>query len=380
MIPHCMPDPSVLGALGQAGGRHRLPGQIGGGGEGARGRDLQRRGRREAGADRDLAREHAVPPAQRGAGFLEGPGRALDVFDPALAAVERAQLELLLVREVERAEHDPVVGARAQRDPGPEVQGHGEDEPFVVVGVLAEQVDAPRRVGDEAWARRRTARGRRGRRALPRPGRSARDFRRRVVRRHGRASARSGARSAGTGAGSTPVMRCATASSLASARVSAPDDAPGAQHDDARRQGEQLRHLARDQEDGAPVRGQPVDEGVDLRLGADVHAARRLVQDEDPALRGQPAREHDLLLVAARQAHAPGNRCAGCARAARANCCCDQRLLPPALHPGEAGQAVEDGQRRVGAAAQEEHETLALPVLGHEAEADAQRGRRGCAA
>ena len=44
-----------------------------------------------------------------------------------------------------------------------------------------------------------------------------------------------------------------------------------------------------------------VDQPVDLGLGADVDAARRLVQDEQHRLPRQPTREHHLLLVAARQ-------------------------------------------------------------------------------
>ena len=51
----------------------------------------------------------------------------------------------------------------------------------------------------------------------------------------------------------------------------------------------------------AAARRQLVDERVDLRLGADVDAARRLVEDQDPALRRQPLGQHDLLLVAAGQ-------------------------------------------------------------------------------
>ena len=40
---------------------------------------------------------------------------------------------------------------------------------------------------------------------------------------------------------------------------------------------------------------------VDLGLGADVDAARRLVEDQHPRAHGQPLAEHDLLLVAARE-------------------------------------------------------------------------------
>ncbi len=151
--------------------------------------------------------------------------------------------------------------------------------------------------------------------------------------------------------------------------------APVAQDHDPRGQGQQLRHLARDQEDGAAVRGQAVDEGVDLRLGPDVDAAGGLVQDEDPAARGQPAGEDDLLLVAAGEArHREVD--ARSAHAQAGELVRHQRLLLTALHPGQAGQALEDRKRGVRASAEHEHEPLPLPVLGYQPEPEAERGRR----
>ena len=50
-----------------------------------------------------------------------------------------------------------------------------------------------------------------------------------------------------------------------------------------------------------PVAGELGDQPVDLGLGADVDAARGLVEQQHAALAQQPAREHDLLLVAARE-------------------------------------------------------------------------------
>ena len=47
------------------------------------------------------------------------------------------------------------------------------------------------------------------------------------------------------------------------------------------------------------VLGEVGDELLDLGLGADVDAARRLVEDQQPRCGGQPAREQHLLLVAA---------------------------------------------------------------------------------
>ncbi len=46
---------------------------------------------------------------------------------------------------------------------------------------------------------------------------------------------------------------------------------------------------------------QAVGDGVDLVLGPHVDAARRLVEDEEPRVGGQPLADHHLLLVAARE-------------------------------------------------------------------------------
>ena len=48
-----------------------------------------------------------------------------------------------------------------------------------------------------------------------------------------------------------------------------------------------------------------VQQPVDLALGADVDAARRLVEDQDVGVGGEPLADDDLLLVAARQVPAP---------------------------------------------------------------------------
>ena len=59
--------------------------------------------------------------------------------------------------------------------------------------------------------------------------------------------------------------------------------------------------LRRDHDDRQAAFGQRLHQRVDLRLRPDVHALRRLVEDEDRGPDRQPARERDLLLVAARQ-------------------------------------------------------------------------------
>ena len=59
------------------------------------------------------------------------------------------------------------------------------------------------------------------------------------------------------------------------------DEPARTQHDDARRQRQHLRQLARDQQDRTPARRELADERMDLGLRADVDAARRLVEDQD---------------------------------------------------------------------------------------------------
>ena len=79
------------------------------------------------------------------------------------------------------------------------------------------------------------------------------------------------------------------------------DDAAVAQHDDAVAEAQHLLELGRDEEHRHAVLGEVDDELLDLGLGADVDAARRLVEDEQPGRGGEPAREQHLLLVAARE-------------------------------------------------------------------------------
>ncbi len=106
------------------------------------------------------------------------------------------------------------------------------------------------------------------------------------------------------------------------------DDAPRAKDEDAGREVEHLGHLARDQHDGTACGGELVDERVNLRLGADVDAARRLVEDQHGASRGEPLRQHDLLLVAARQRG--GRRVEPRRLDPEA---LEERLRPPAVRP-----------------------------------------------
>ena len=76
---------------------------------------------------------------------------------------------------------------------------------------------------------------------------------------------------------------------------------PALAHDDnAVGHAENLRQLGRNHQDAHAAAREPIDQIVDLALRADVDAARRLVEDEQPRrLQHRPGHE-DLLLVAAR--------------------------------------------------------------------------------
>ena len=105
-----------------------------------------------------------------------------------------------------------------------------------------------------------------------------------------------------------------------------------------------------------PASASAAHQPVDLGLGADVDAARRLVEDHHLRLHRQPLGEHDLLLVAARQrADARVDRSASGCRAPR---CCSRRCAvsaPPRISRPRgdrpAGWAARCSRRSAGRAA-----------------------------
>ena len=82
------------------------------------------------------------------------------------------------------------------------------------------------------------------------------------------------------------------------------DLAPIAQHRDAVRHANHLAHLRRDEQHRHAGLRQPQDLVHDFLLGRHVDAARGFVEDQQARVGREPARDHRLLLVAAReQAH-----------------------------------------------------------------------------
>jgi hypothetical protein len=62
---------------------------------------------------------------------------------------------------------------------------------------------------------------------------------------------------------------------------------------------QQLTHLAGDDENGHPLRSQLAHNPVDIHLGVDIYALRRLMQDEHVRIGSGELGEDDLLLIAA---------------------------------------------------------------------------------
>jgi len=130
---------------------------------------------------------------------------------------------------------------------------------------------------------------------------------------------------------------------------------------------EDLGQLRGDHQHGETICHQPVQDAVHLSLGADVDAARRLVDDQQRRAARQPLAEHDLLLVAAdrvatvfahpRELHP---------QAARPYL----RQLPFARAPdqAEAAQPAQRGQGNVLVDAISITRPCLAPVLGHQSD------------
>ena len=109
---------------------------------------FKRGGRGEARAERDVAEEHALPALARLGGLVveEPVERARHVVLPRhlLRGPDVRNVERDRLHEVARREGTRRVGRRRDREERPLVDGRREDEALVVVGVVAEHLDAPR--------------------------------------------------------------------------------------------------------------------------------------------------------------------------------------------------------------------------------------------
>ena len=127
-----------------------------------------------------------------------------------------------------------------------------------------------------------------------------------------------------------------------------------------------------------PLSREVAHERLDLGLGADVDAARRVVEDEQPRGGGEHAGEQHLLLVAAREL---GELLVG-SRGLDAQPV-DELLgdapLVGADEQAAAGQPRQDRERDVVLDRQRGDDALGLAVLGDEGDASRDRGARGAA-
>ena len=85
------------------------------------------------------------------------------------------------------------------------------------------------------------------------------------------------------------------------ARIHFRDKLAFSDNEDAVRNAKHFRQVGRDDQNGQSLVGELSDDAVNLRLRADVHAVRRLIEDENLWPRGEPAGESHLLPVAAGQ-------------------------------------------------------------------------------
>src|SRR6185437_4824444 len=130
---------------------------------------------------------------------------------------------------------------------------------------------------------------------------------------------------------------------------------PLAQHENPARQPQHFWQLARDEQDGIPLCRQPVNERVNLGLRSDIHAARRLIENENARCRREPARHDHLLLIPAREPrhHRIHTRRA---HAQFLEIFHAEAPLARALYPAEPRQAPQYGKRGIVQRTRRKHE------------------------
>ena len=136
---------------------------------------------------------------------------------------------------------------------------------------------------------------------------------------------------------------------------------------------EDLGELGADHQDGEALTGEVGEQAVHLGLGADVDAARGLVDDQQLGLGGQPLGDDHLLLVAA--AHRGRGHVEGAGLDLELG---GPRAGRPVLGAGgeqaEAGEPAADPAGHVAGDRALGHQALLAAVLGDERHAGADRG------
>ena len=152
-------------------------------------------------------------------------------------------------------------------------------------------------------------------------------------------------------------------------------DPPLAHDQDAVGHAQDLRQLGRDDDHRATLGGEAFDQGVDLGLGADIDAARRLVEQEDAGTRRDPAADDRLLLVAAAEL---ADRAVDHQRAKVHFTHQGQAFTAerPLADEAEAREPVHGGKRYVGADRAARHDPIALALFRQQPEAGGDGGPR----
>src|SRR3984957_2579506 len=158
-----------------------------------------------------------------------------------------------------------------------------------------------------------------------------------------------------------------------------PCDASLAHRHNAIRHRQNFRQLRRNDDDRDAGLRHVDEEIVDLHLGADVDAARRFVDNQDFWPERQPARQHDLLLIAARELARRLFRARHADRQELAELV-DQYVLLALVDEPAAADLVLRGDGHVGANGEAEEQSLLLAILGNEADAVGHRIAWACEA
>src|SRR3984957_6282502 len=185
-------------------------------------------------------------------------------------------------------------------------------------------------------------------------------------------------RSSRRGRGGAILVRCHHRHQDFLRRLGARDfagDAALAHRHDAIRHRENFRKLRRNDDDRDALLRHVDEEIVDLDFRANVDASRRFVDDENPGPQRQPARQHDLLLIAA------GELTRRLVRARHSNRqelteLVDQRVLSFLIDEPAAADVFLHRNRHIGADGEAEEQSLLLAVLRDEADAVGHRVAR----
>ena len=154
------------------------------------------------------------------------------------------------------------------------------------------------------------------------------------------------------------------------------NDAAVIKHQHAVAAADQFVIVGRIEQDRRAGIGQPPQQLIDLLLGADIDAARRIVEQDDARLAHQPFGDDHLLLVAARQ-RADRYVEAGRLDVEQLHHLVDQPLLLVAVDDSALRHTVQHGEGEVLAHRHRQHQALGLAVLRDQRHADRCRaGRR----